>query len=411
MARIRRRTFLFGLGLAGAGAAGHALWTGLRYPPLQYDPDPFPETGYSEAGWRVHAPGSASLRRHRVDGRMTFRAYVPEPVLRFEARRAGRVHLVLENLHREARFEGLPGEALRWQRPEEGGPGRREELYLDLDLSLGEVRELRVRFPERERYRFAALGDSGGGSELRWCLERAAALDADFFLHLGDVLYLEAHETELEEALRSSPLPVFATPGNHDFHGGHRYRFETWQEEVGPLNSFFRLAGVDFVGLDTAADTLPPSRGERGRLMRRVEAFRAEHGPAPVVVFTHRPLSDWRYRKGRRDSPHALNRTGEAEYLQDWILSLGSPAVLLCGHIHQTHFDGETPVPMWIAGEGTSDRGPGASILIGEFAPGEAPEFHLEALAMPASRIDPRMRERQGAGAYPGFDFGPGERP
>lgn len=360
---------LAGLGLAGLAA--YALHRGLRYPPLQFDPKPLPEVGFSALGWRVQAEGA--YFRDQAAGLLAFRACAPEPAFTFQGTRGGPARLIVENVHPEAELElpaGLAPAAVRTE-------ARGLERHLEFELPFGAVYTLRYRFPERARYRFAAFGDAGGGRELDWCFARAGALGADFILHLGDIGYRETDMADAVDAFRAAPVPVYAAVGNHDFHGGERYRYRAFQREFGPLNSAFTLGGVAFLNLDTAADLLPPSRGQRGRLLR---GFAPPEG-TPVVAFTHRPLEDPRLLEGKRDKAHALNRAREKEYLYERLRGCG--AVLLAGHIHASFDFVHQGLRTIIAGDGLGQRRERAQILIGEFAPAAAPEFRWEPLAMP----------------------------
>jgi len=367
----RRRLLLLLLLLLGAGAA-LSLAQGLRYPPLQFDPPPWPREASDPAGWRAEARG-AYLRREAEEDVPVFRAFVPEPVLVLEGSRGGPVHVVLENVHPEAVLE--QGEDV-----DETRAGLRREVVLH--LPVGAVRELRWRFPERERYRFVAVGDTGGAGELEFCFQRATELGADFLVHLGDLAYRHDDFEHAARIFREAPIPVYVAVGNHDFHGGHRFRFRFFQEYFGPLNSWFELGGVLFLNLDTAGDTLPAWGGGRGRLLREFRTVRAERPEAPLVAFTHRALNDPRVRAGLRDRPHALNRRLEADWLRRTLLELDA-VVLLAGHIHESHDFDDGGLRTFISGEGLGQRGDVARILVGEYGPGRAPEFRWEPLEMP----------------------------
>ncbi len=377
----RRAKFLAGLLLCGFGLLGALLLHGLRYPPLQMDPPPLPRTYRSEA-FEASAEGAFLRSASTSEDLPRFRAFVPEPVLHFRAPDGGTVRFTIENLHPEARLDDAQARV------------ERQGLLatVALELRAGEDREQRWRFPSREHYRFVAFGDAGGSTELSWCLSRARELKADFILHLGDIAYDDADFASAARQFAAAPVPIYAVPGNHDFHGGHRYRYRFFQEHFGPLNSFFRLAGTDFLGLDTAADLVPADRGQRGALLRRVQDWRARSDaagrPRPLVVYTHRPLADPRVVSGSRAKPHALNRRAEADWLRARLLAMDAQ-VLLAGHIHHTFDFDDRGLRTIISGAGLGADGPDARILVGDFTPGSAPEFHWEALRMPDSSHDP----------------------
>ena len=375
--RLRRWIVLGILGLLVV-AVSMSLSRGLRYPPLQWDPEPVATTLYDAAGWRVHAEGGYARGTAKLP---TVRASAPNVALRFEAVRDTELELRVENVHPEATLAGGT----------EGVDEVRRGLQrtLRFAMALGSVRELRYTFPQRATYRFAAIGDGGGTGELRWCFERAAALEADFLLHLGDIAYRDIDFEAAVDAFRESPIPVYAAVGNHDFHGGFRYRFRFFQEHFGPLNSRFSLGGVDFLNLDTAADLVPKSRGSRGRLLGRIADERKERGAErPLVVFTHRPFADPRKRKA--GDPHALNRTGEANWLRKELLDLGATA-LLAGHIHASRRFVDEGLLTYISGDGLGRREERARILLGEYALG-APDgvsFRWAKLQMPPEVMSP----------------------
>ncbi|MBC8329213.1 MAG: metallophosphoesterase, partial [Planctomycetes bacterium] len=256
-------------------------------------------------------------------------------------------------------------------------------------FEAGRDREIRVVFPPRERYRFAAIGDTGGRGELRWCFQRAAELGADFILHVGDIAYYDGDFEAAAAAFREAAVPVYAAVGNHDFYGGTRYRFRYFQEHFGPMNGAFELAGVYFVNLDTAADLVPASGGRRGELLAELGA---SPPPGPLVVFTHRPFADPRVLEGKREDSHALNRAAEANWLRKRLLEMGAD-VMLAGHIHASFDFDDQGLRTVIAGDGLGVRGGKATILIGEFEPGRPVELRWEPLNMPESAWSPEYAE------------------
>ncbi|RMH02261.1 MAG: hypothetical protein D6702_09230 [Planctomycetota bacterium] len=366
-----RRFLLFAA--VAAALAGLALLRGLRYPPLQLDPDTVETELRSPEGWTLYARGA--YRRQAVPP-VVFRAWSPEPRLLLEAERAGTVELTLENVHPDASVSGRGVRELA-----RTGLQRR----LAVAVEAGDAVEIAVSFPARERYRFAAIGDAGGRGELRWCLQRAADLGADFLLHVGDIVYYEDDADAAAAALREAPIPVFAAIGNHDFHGGSRGRFRWFQEFVGPLNCVWELGGVTFLLFDTAADLVPAGAGRRGGLLKAL----VERPPTgPLIAVTHRPFADPRVLSGRRADPHALNRAAEADWLRSRLLDIGTTA-MITGHIHASFDFDDRGLRTLIAGDGLGVRGDQATILIGDYSPGQSPEFHWEPLAMPESAWSP----------------------
>ncbi|HEX9794166.1 MAG TPA: metallophosphoesterase, partial [Planctomycetota bacterium] len=238
----------------------------------------------------------------------------------------------------------------------------------------------------RQNYRFAAFGDAGGRTALRWGLQRAAELGADFVLHVGDFYYADGDVEGAAAALRDAAVPVYAAIGNHDFHGGHRNRHREFTDAIGPRNAYFALGGVLFANLDTAADTVPAGAGRRGDVLAALPgraSLMTLDAPTPLVVFTHRPLDDPRVVDGSREASHALNRRAEAEWLRDFVLGVGD-VDWIAGHVHASHAFEHDGLRQWVAGDGLGLRGEQARILVGDWTPGGAVSLRFEPLAMPA---------------------------
>lgn len=370
----RRKILLVLLGLLFAVGL-LAYFRGLRYPPVQWDPSPRPQHARSTSGYTVEAVGA--YFRGDMDGVFTFRAFRPDVQLQLWSHSDTEAEIVIENLHPKATWSG------DGQRTEVQGV----QQTFTFDLRTAQSQSLEIEFPQKEVYRFVAFGDAGGGPELKHCLDRSAELRADFILHLGDIAYQETPtRNDFKDgslAFRDSPVPVYITCGNHDFHGGFRNRHLFFSKHFGPLNSHFRIGGVDFLNLDTAADVVPPWGGYRGRLLKNYTKERELQDPLhPMVVFTHRPLNDPRVLFGERKKPHALNRTYEANWLRKKLLKLQCD-VLLAGHIHHSFDFDDSGLRTIIAGEGLGENGPGAKILVGEFQTGRAPTFSWELLQLP----------------------------
>lgn len=379
---MRRSLSIAGGLLAAATLA--ALVHGVRFPPLRLEPSPRPVAVRGD-GLAVTASG-AYLRGGSTAGGLEFRAYAPEPALRVEVDHAARVSIELANVHPEARLVA-------------DGPVRETVDGLQRRLEVEATPEAPTRvsfaFPARDPIRFAAIGDAGGRGELAYCLRRAAALGADFVLHLGDFDYAPGAFETAEQQLRAAPVPVFAAVGNHDVDGPLTRFADDFTRRIGPRNARFTLAGVTFVDLDTAADTLLPMRGVRGELLRALAAERAAGPRGPLLVFTHRPLADPRTLADDEAEPHALNREWESGWLRRTLLAIGAQA-LLAGHIHESHHIDDGGLDTWISGDGLGqqDFTPGgrARILIGEFSPGSPVRLHWEPLEMPREIWFERLR-------------------
>jgi hypothetical protein len=378
--RAVRRT-LASLGLLTIAVVGAGLWHGVRFPPPHWETAARPTRAESPRGYRVEADG-AYLVELRGDVPV-FRAFVPEPSIRVQTTAPVPAEVVLENVHPQATAEGHGIEASGLRRTLRVEPPDRDARW-------------RFRFPERAVYSFAAIGDTGGLAALRWALERADALGADFLLHLGDIGYTEDAFEKAAVTLARAPLPVFAAIGNHDLEGPWTDPSRDFTHTLGPRNSRFTLAGVTFANLDTAADTFLPMRGARGELLRKLAAERSGPERTPLVVFTHRPLYDPRVLAGTRAyaDAHALDRGWESGWLRETLLALGTEA-LLAGHIHESHHFDDHGLPTWVSGEGLALRdletGEQVSrILVGTWRPGESVRLRFEPLQMPPELLVPR---------------------
>jgi len=366
-----RVALVVGLFAGGWLALGWFVF-GLRLPPLQWEPTTLTEVGEASL-FRVEADGASFLGEE--DGVLVFRAYVPEPMLLVTAKEPTSARLRLENLSPRVLDEGFPASQVL---------GLTRSYTLPIQPEEGLV--LKLRLPQQERYRFAALGDTGGGEELRQALDRAAALGADFFLHLGDLQYTETGLQDASTILAAAPLPVYAAIGNHDFHGKGDDLVGQFQRLIGPRNAYFTLAGVSFLNLDTAADTYPAAGGERGKLVRRL--WDMAHPEQPLVVFTHRPLADPRVDLGHIDeeADHALHHQAEVDWLQQVYDHFGADLVLN-GHIHASYETTIGGIPTWVVGNGLElpEIGPDATplLLLGEWSAQKPLRWHTEPLQSP----------------------------
>ncbi|MDZ7841952.1 MAG: metallophosphoesterase [Gammaproteobacteria bacterium] len=368
----RRRFLLGAVGALAAGGAAYVYWRGVRYPLLHFAGAGPATTAEAAGGVEVSARGAAVLEAG-PDG-MRFRAFTPEPA--FTTRGRGEVRIVVENLHRDAALEATPAQAVTEDR-----------FGLSRSLTLSATTETRFswRFPEADRYRFAVIGDSGGGTELEWVLRRGGELGAAFLLHLGDIYYEAGDFERAAVNLNAAAIPTYGAIGNHDFHKGWRALYPRFNSVVGPSNSRFTLGGVEFVNFDTAADFIPAARGQRARILESLRPVGAGSAVRDRVAFTHAPLRD---PDPARD--HAVSRVSEARWLREKLLASGSRN-LLVGHIHiKEEFD-DQGLHTFISGQGLGhadligDRPyrSFAEILLGDVEPGEPVRYQWQPLDMP----------------------------
>lgn len=228
-------------------------------------------------------------------------------------------------------------------------------------------------------YQFAAIGDTGGGQELAWCINRAKQLGARFLLHLGDFNYQAGDYDSAISLLNNAPLPCFVSVGNHDFHDNGLI-YPQFLQEIGPLNHQFSIGKTRFINLDTAANTLPFSAGHRGRLLQT--AVDEKNLFNDTVAFTHRPLHD-----PIDDGTDSVGSKGE----RDWLvtkLKEANISTLLSGHLHVFDRRMALGIDNIIVGQGlghqdlitNSDH---SRIAIGQVSEDGAVSYQFPNLAMP----------------------------
>lgn len=368
-----RRRFLWWT--AGGLVAGGALYTyarGVRFPPLHFVDDG-PVTGSTAGGVEVVADGA--VFQGVEEDAFRFRASVPEP--RLAIRGGDDATVIVENIH--------SGAQLNVERPEPAGQSAaedRDNLTRSITIRPSDPETvLSWRFPAPEQYRFAAIGDTGGGTELHWVLERAAELGAAFLIHVGDFYYEDGDLDRASANLNAARIPTYAAIGNHDFHDDAAM-YREFGRLIGPSNSIFSLGGIEFVNVDTAADFVPVARGPRARILGGLQTLGSDARVRDRVAFTHTPLRDPDPERG-----HAVGRPAEAQWLREALLSRGTRN-LLAGHIHiKEEFD-DQGLHTYITGQGLAhadlivDR-PHAEILLGDVEPGEPVGYQWQPLNMP----------------------------
>jgi len=372
----RRRFLLMAASGLVAGGAAYTYRRGLRLPLLHFA-GRGPATQWHGDGLQVTADGA--VFQHAGEQGLRFRAFVPEPRFTLRGDRGRSARIRVENLHPEARLEveGVERSAASLDEA-------RQNLIRTVTAIPSGTGEASIgwRFPRSSQYRFAVIGDSGGGTELQWVLERAARLGADFLIHLGDLYYEKSDVAGAPRALNAADIPTFAAIGNHDFHLGWQPLYPEFVRAIGPTNSLFSLGGVEFVNFDTAAGFLPAARGHRARILQGLRRPAGDQGIRDRVAFTHSPLSD---PDPGRD--HTVGREAERQWLKERLLSSGTHT-LLAGHIHiRDEFD-DQGLHTYIAGQGLAhaDLITGrqyADILLGDVEPGAPVRYQWQPLNMP----------------------------
>lgn len=366
--KLSRRSILALVGVAIIGVLAPAGQAVLRYPPPQFTPEKAPVDSGDADGSTFRASARGAIFQGRDGDRFVFRAFAPEPDITVQGSAEGAWQVEVRNVHPEAMLSS--------------GTPDLDETKSNLARTVsGSAAEssFRFHFPKRERYRFAAIGDTGGGSELRWVLARADALGADFVLHLGDFNYGKGDYLGSVAAFDAARIPTYVAIGNHDFYEGLNSIHKLFRQYIGPMNASFELGGVMFVNIDTAAGFIPPGGGARGEFLSALE--RREH-VKDVVVFTHKPLTD-----PRPEERHSIPSL-EYGFLRGQLQRLGADTVL-AGHIHIKEDFEDDGIRTLISGQGLAhadlivDR-PIAELLLADVTPdSNKVDFHWAPLEMP----------------------------
>lgn len=344
----------------------HAVY---RYPALTLDPAPRDLQYAHNTQWRISARGAYLQSGQPAQ----LRAFQPQVSLDIYADKAvSTIHLELENIHPHAQLKvhGIdPAQLL------ENTTGLTRKLSFSA-LEPGDHVIVRWLFPQKSRYRFVAIGDTGGDQELSWGLERAAQLDADFILHMGDIYYHQSEINTVSSRLNSSTVPVYMANGNHDFQGPEGNSIEYYLKDIGPLNARFSLLGHCFINLDSGAFMYPSGKGERAAMLA-AEIVNHRRDPSQCtdyIVYTHKPM----VLKFEADFPqqdHALY-SWHARPLIKQLQQLG-PLTLIAGHIHNDFEFEQDGFKTYVTGSGLAHRDllsgkKDAKVLIGEIKAGQA---------------------------------------
>lgn len=366
---MKRRHFIQLSGLAVVGGGAYSLNRGIRFPIVGLELPLLPDE-LQHGGTNIAYQDAILIELSEKLAR--FRAVVPEPKLELMATTAGKFTLTVENVSQKAQLDAQGTEVIS-----ESTSGIQRTV--ELDLAKDEHVTLQWSIPDTDSFRFAAIGDSGGGPELGWCIKRAAELGADFMLHLGDLNY-RPEDYELARAnLLGSPIPVYVTIGNHDYRDQGNYYHDQFRSLIGRLNNEFTLGGIRFINIDTASDIFPASRGHRGRFMAGLQS---NPNTRDIVVFTHRPMAD-----PRPNDDHNIGDGGQIPWLVSQFKRLGA-TTLLAGHIHTKMEIEHEGIHNFIAGQGLAIEDviaekSVAEILIGEVIPNEKVHYQWEPLLMP----------------------------
>jgi len=368
---LNRRRILQLIGLSGAGMAlsGYSLHRGIRFPALGWEPGA-PADLIRVEDTRIKL--EHCIPTPSTDETLSLRAYAPEPSIILRSKEAARITFKINNIAADAELIQTPDKSVT-----EHSDGITRQI--DADLKRNDTLILRWKLPLLKSYKFASIGDTGGGHELAWSIKRANALGARFLLHLGDFNYQNGDYERAIKLFKTSPIPCYVTIGNHDFHdNGNIYR--QFLNEIGPLNNSFAIGPTRFANIDTAANFLPYSAGHRGHLFKQLIQSRDDY--IDTVAFTHRPLHT-----PPEDDTHDIGSRGE----RDWLINaLNSAKVttLLSGHIHIYNREQVQGITNIIAGQGLGHQDlivnqDYSKIIIGQVNHQGKVDYLAESLSMP----------------------------
>ncbi len=310
---ITRRKLLAGGAFFGALGL-YSQHRGLRYPRLSFEHEPPAKLIESPQ----HAMRFVDCIATLPD---VLRAIAPEPSIEINVLKQA-TQFTLKNVAPNARLNIQAPKSAEVNESIDG-----LNRILEINHSHQDTITLNWKLPVNDGFEFAVMGDTGGGSELDWTLNRAQALGAQFLLHLGDFNYSNGEYARAIEQFDGAPLPCYVTIGNHDFHDNGLI-YDDFLTRIGPMNHSFELAGTRFINIDTAADFWPASSGQRGKLfalLRNEKPFSGEQ-----VLFTHRPIKD-----PRHHDDHEVGSIGGIDYLVEQCAALGITN-FLHGHVHHS---------------------------------------------------------------------------
>lgn len=361
-----RRKFIITSSVAALGL--YSYNRGLRYPRLSFEPSPHPISTSHHFG-EITLTDAIKIKRESL----CFRAVAPEPRVNLYAH-PGEFSFSINNIAENAQLDIQEKGICDLEEDIQG-------IYRKIWIKTATSQTINIgwKLPNQEQTKFAVIGDTGGNTELDWCLSRAKELGAQFLLHLGDFNYGRDDYQQAINKFHSAPLPCYVSIGNHDFHDNGLI-YQSFLEQLGPMNNAFNFNGVRFVNIDTAADFFPASAGNRGNMFDLL-------GRSPTskqVFFTHRPFKD-----PRPGHDHVIGGVNEIPWLAKSIKQAGG-GHLLAGHVHHStelDFDG---IRQYTVGEGLGHEDivlqrQVSKILIGTIEKQQPVNFEWVELNMPWS--------------------------
>lgn len=368
---MKRRHFLVAGGLLATGS--YINHRALRYPRLSFEPTN-PVNKYASAQTQLDLKDL--IINQQANNQFSVRAIAPEPKLEITQLESSSNHLSI-NINNLAPSAILKIDAASSVNVHEQISGINRLIEIN-GLTKQSV-SLSWSLADSNTLSFAAIGDSGGGHELEWCLTRAQQLSVDFFLHLGDFNYGNDEYDLAIEKFYNAPMPVYVSIGNHDFNDGGLI-YQQFLQKLGPMNHSFVVAGTRFINIDTAVNFFPAYAGNRGDLMRAITSSSKQVDDH--VVFTHKPFFDTRI-----GEDHDISGIGEKNWLYNAMHSIEAKN-LLCGHVHLSSEYDHKGIYQWIAGEGLGHedlvhQAQVSKILIGKVNNELAVNYEWQNLNMP----------------------------
>ncbi len=375
---LTRRRILQGTGLGLLAGVTYAYFRGVRYPTISLEPA-MPPSRFNYSTLDAHVTDLIEIPTDLITTQANFayRAFAPEPTLLLNAKEKQSITISINNIASDAVLKVSAN--LKVSEVTQG-----INRYLKLNLQSGQSISLSWKLPKLQDYQFASIGDSGGDKELGWCIQRAHALNARFLLHLGDFNYQAGDYDSAVRHFYDSPIPCYVSIGNHDFHESGLI-YSQFLQQLGPLNHHFSIGKTRFANLDTAANTLPYSAGNRGTILNQL--INDDNKPISTVAFTHRPLHDPINASKSAKDRHDLGSEGE----RDWLIKMLKQAnieTLLSGHIHifdRSDFQGIDNI---IVGQGLGHQdllvnGDNSKMAIGQVNQDGKVSYVFAPLAMP----------------------------
>ena len=385
---LSRRSFLKLTGIGTTATLIYSYFRGIRFPVLSWESKDIATIINSDT---VDISFTDLINVSNIETSYNFRAFAPEPELHLTIKDKTTLTITINNIANDAILNFSNSDHFDIQE-EVSSINRKLTISSNNNQSI----KLQWRLPELSGYNFAAIGDTGGDKELGWCIQRAHDLGARFLLHLGDFNYQESDYDNAIKLFTEAPIPCYVSIGNHDFNESGLI-YQQFLKQIGPLNNSFSIGKTRYINIDTAANFLPYSSGQRGKLLRELENDPTNY--EDNVVFTHRPVHDPQPAHIREETgDHDIGSKGETKWLINSLKKIKA-TTLLSGHIHI--FDRSTyqGIDNIIVGQGLGhqdllvNHNEISKIALGNVNPSGRVNYEFPSLKMPMeSHCHPRVK-------------------